>query len=152
MTKTEQAALATLSDETLVEGFITEAKLSDPLFGLPVEKANEHMERFYAYAAAISTRGGLPSLLQLIDSPDIWLAYCTGDRLADLEETRDRALAVLDRIADARIGYVSYRANTARNVVRYGHPSGDPVETEKRLAKIVADERERKAIIAARFK
>ena len=91
-------------------------------------------------------------MLPLIDSPDTWVAFSAADRLADLEETRDRALAVLDRIADACVGYVSYRANTSRNVVRYGHPGGDPVEYAKRLTEIDVEERKRKAIIAERFK
>ena len=129
----EKATLLTLSPEALVEGFITEVKLGDPLFGLPVEEANKHTDRWYAYSQAIAARGALPSLLPLIDSPDTRLAYCTTDRPADLDEPKDRALAALDRIADARVGTVSFMADNARNMVRYGDPGGDPVEIERNL-------------------
>jgi hypothetical protein len=138
MAKKQNLNVKALSPETLIEGFVTEAKLSDPAMRTTVAEMNKHVARFYAYADEIAARGGLPSLLPLLDSPDNWIAYRTADRLADLPETKDRAMAVLDRIADECSGSASASAERARNMIRYGDTLGDPVEVEKRLAEIRA--------------
>jgi hypothetical protein len=138
VTDQENAVLKKLAPEALIEGFVREAKLSDPAMPLSAAEMNVHVSRFYAFADEIATRGGLPALLPLLDSTDNWLAYRVADRLADLEETRDRALATLDRIADECSGGASASAERARNMIRYGDPLGDPVEVEKRLAEIRA--------------
>jgi hypothetical protein len=71
-------------------------------------------------------------------SPDHWLAYYVANYYADHGATKDRAMAVLDRIADGRFRSASSAADTARNMIRYGNPFGDPVEEEKALAEIRA--------------
>lgn len=89
-----------------------------------------------AYAAEIVERGGAQSLVQLLDSPDNWIAYAAAETLVAREDTKDQALTTLDHLADERSGNASFAADTARNMRRYCNPGGDPVEVEKRLAKI----------------
>ncbi len=135
MTKAETAALATMIPEQLIEGFVRESKLyqlSD------VAEANKALERATGFVEEISRRGGLPSLTPLMGNSDHFIAYSAADRLADLPEFRERALAVLDRIAEMNVGFASSRADIARNMVRYGNPDGDPAVVEKRLAAIRA--------------
>ncbi len=138
MTKAEKAALATMTPEQLIEGFVREAKLSYPGAPTSVREMNEHGERSYAYLDEIGSRGGMQSLIPLLDSPDDWIAYRTACRLARHDETKDRAMATLDRIADAE-GIASGEADRARNMIRYGNTLGDPVEVEKELAAIRAE-------------
>ncbi len=137
MTKAEKAALATMTPEQLIEGFVRESKLVQLSH---VRRANIAVDDAEAYANEIRRRGGLPSLAPLLDSPDPFIAYSVARHLARLEEFRERGLAVLDRIADGRLGFASGRARTARNMIRYGNPNGDPVEYEKELAAIRARE------------
>lgn len=138
MNKAEKVALTKMSPEELIEGFVREAKLSYPGAPTSVREMNAHVDNFYAYADEIARRGGLPSLLPLLDSSDDWIAYRTASRLARNEETKDRAMATLDRIADSD-GEGSGQANRARNMIRYNDPLGEPVAVEKRLAAIRAE-------------
>jgi len=135
MTKAETAALATMTPEQLIEGFVRESKLVE-LSDVP--RANIAVDDAAAYADEIRRRGGLPSLAPLLDSPDPFIAYSAARLLARLDDFRERGLAVLDRIAETNIGFPSSRADTARNMIRYGNPDGDPVEVEKELAAIRA--------------
>ena len=137
MTKAETAALKIMTLEQLIEGFVYETKLYE-LSDVP--RANKAADDLAAIAEEITRRGGLPSLAPLMDGPDLFLAYSAARLLARVDKFRDRALAVLDRIVDARVGSASTRARIARNVIRYGDPDGDPVELEKRLAVIRARE------------
>lgn len=138
MTKAQKADLRKLSPEALIEGFVTEAKLSDPETPCSVAESDEHDARWRAYAKEIIARGGSRSLLELLSSPDNWVAQCAGRALMAQEATKEQALAALDRIADECSGIASFSADTARNLARYGDPGGDPVELEKRLAEIRA--------------
>lgn len=135
MTKAETAALSTMTPEQLIEGFVRETKLYQ-LSG--VQRANKAADDLAAIADEISRRGGLPSLAPLMDGPDPFIAYSAARLLARLEDFRERALAVLDRIADGHLGSASTRARIARNVIRYGNPDGDPVEYERELAEVRA--------------
>ncbi len=133
MTKAETAALKTMTPEQLIEGFVREAKLSDPTMPTSVREMNEHGAKSYAYLDEIGSRGGLQSLIPLLDVRDDWIAYRTASRLARHDETKDRAMATLDRLADSE-GVASGEADRARNMIRYGDPLGDPVEVEKERA------------------
>lgn len=135
MTKAERAALATMSPEQLVEGFVREAKLYELS---DVSKANAALENELAYAAEIERRGGMPSLAPLLDSSDPFIAYSVARLLARLENFQKRALGVLDSIVESHVGFASDLADTARNMVRYGNPDGDPIEVENRRAAIRA--------------
>ncbi len=137
MTKAEKEALSTMTPEQLIEGFVREAKLYQ-LSDVP--RANAALENKIAYADEIVRRGGHASLEALMANPDGFIAYSAAAALVKLPEFREAALAVLDRIADGRLGSASTRARIARNVIRYGSPDGDPVEFEKRLAVIRARE------------
>jgi len=137
MTKAEKAALATMTPEQLIEGFVRETKLYQ-LSTVP--RSNEALKNKIAFADEIVRRGGFSSLIELTENADPFIAYSAADQLADLADFRERALVVLDRIADGRLGATSGLADTARNVIRYGNPNGDPVEYEKRLAAIRARE------------
>ena len=123
--------LSQLSPEALIEGFVREAKLSDPSLETSVSEMNEHGDRSHDYASEIGRRGGLPSLLPLLDSDDNWIAYRTATQLARLPETQERALATLDRLAELRTGSTSFLANSSRNMVRYGNPVGAKWKTER---------------------
>lgn len=135
---TQNADLKKLSPEALIEGFVTEAKLSDPETPATVPELDEHDAAWRAYASEIIARGGSKSLAELLNSPDNWVAQCAGRALMVHEATKDQALAALDRIADECSGIASFSADTARNISRYGDPDGDPVEVEKQLAEIRA--------------
>jgi hypothetical protein len=132
-----EAALATMTPEQLIEGFVRETKLWQ--LGT-VRKRNEALKNKIAFADEIVRRGGVSSLIDLMGNSDPFIAYSAADQVADLTEFRERALVVLDRIADGRLGSVSGLAQTARNVIRFGSPNGDPSEYEKRLAAIRARE------------
>jgi hypothetical protein len=137
MTKAEKASLATMTPEQLIEGFARETKLyqfSD------VPLANEALKKKIEFGDEIVRRGGQSSLETLMANPDPFIAYSAADQLADMPQFREAALAVLDRIADACVGSASFRADIARNVIRYGDFRGDPIEHEKRLAVIRARE------------
>ncbi len=141
MTKAETAALATMTPEQLIEGFVRESKLVEiSINGGRGAEATKHVDAVEAYGDEIRDRGGLPVLAPLMDGADPFLAYSAARRLARLDEFRERALAVLDHIAKMNVGTASFRSDTARNVIRYGNPNGDPVEYEKRLAAIRARE------------
>jgi len=137
MTKVEKEALSTMTPEQLIEGFVREAKLYQ-LSDVP--RANAALDNQIAYEGEIKRRGGLSSLVQLMENADAFIAYSAAGALVTIPEFREAALAVLDRIADGRLGSASTRARIARNVIRYGSPDGDPVEFEKRLAVIRARE------------
>jgi hypothetical protein len=137
MTKAETAALPTMTPEQLIEGFVRETKLYQ-LSDVP--KANAALENKIAFADEIIRRGGHASLEALMANPDPFIAYSAAAALVKLDAFRERALDVLDRIAEARVGSASTRARIARNVIRFGDPDGDPVELEKRLAVIRARE------------
>jgi len=140
MTKAETAALATMTPEQLIEGFVHETKLYQ-LSDVP--KANKALEKKIAFGNEIARRGGHSSLETLMANPDPFVAYSAAAALVKITEFRERALTVLDRIADACIGTASTRARIARNVIRYGDYRGDPVQYEKELAESVARSRER---------
>ena len=131
MTKAETAALPTMTPEQLIESFVRETKLYQ-LSDVP--KANAALKNKVAFADETIRRGGHASLEALMANPDPFIAYSPADQLADISEFRQRALDVLDRIADACVGSASFRADIAQNVIRYGSPDGDPIEFEKRLA------------------
>ena len=76
------------------------------------------------------------SLETLMENPDPFIAYSAAAALVKIPQFREAALAVLDRIADGRLGSASTRADIARNMIRYGNPDGDRVEVEKELAAI----------------
>ncbi len=134
MTKAETAALKTMTPEQLIEGFVREAKLEGMGTSIgTVREMNEHGAKSYAYLDEIGSRGGLQSLIPLLDLRDDWIAYRTASRLARHDETKDRAMATLDRLADSE-GVASGEADRARNMIRYGDPLGDPVEVEKERA------------------
>ena len=138
MAKTQKADLKNLSAEVLIEGFVFEAKLSDPETPGTVAELDEHGATWRAYASEIIARGGSKSLAELLDCADNWVAQCAGRALMVHEATKDQALAALDRIADECSGSASSSARIAKNMLRYGDPLGDPVEVEKRLAEIRA--------------
>jgi len=69
---------------------------------------------------------------------DQFIAYSAAAALVKIAEFREPALAVLDQIADACIGAASFRADIARNVIRYGDYRGDPIQYEKELAEVRA--------------
>ena len=142
MTKAETAALSTMTSEQLIEGFVRETKLYQ-LSDVP--RANKAADDLASIAEEIKRRGGLPSLAPLMDGHDPFIAYSAARLLARTEEFKERALDVLDRIADANIGSASFRADIARNVIRYGDYRGDPVQYEKELAESVARANERAA-------
>jgi hypothetical protein len=134
MTEAEAAAIATMTPEELISGFVRESKLIE--LGRNAGAKNRAVDAADAYADEIARRGGLPSLAPLMDGADSFIAYAAADRLGDVPEFRERALVVLDRIVEARLGFTSGRADTARNMIRYGNPNGDPVEYERRLVEI----------------
>ena len=137
MTKAETAALRTMTPEELIDGFVRETKLYE-LSDVPA--ANAALEKKIAFGEEIVRRSGQPSLETLMANADPFIAYSAAAVLVRLPDYRDRALAVLDQIADAKVGSASTRSRIARNVIRYGDPDGDPVELEKRLAVIRARE------------
>ena len=137
MTKAEKVSLATMTPEQLIEGFVRETKLYQ-LSDVP--RANAALENKIAYADEIVRRGGHASLETLMENPDPFIAYSAAAALVRIPQFREAALAVLDRIADGRLGFASDCGDTARNMIRYGNPNGDPVEYEKRLAAIRARE------------
>jgi hypothetical protein len=137
MTKGETASLRAMTPEQLIEGFIRETKLYE-LSDVPA--ANAALERKIALGEEIVRRGGQASLETLTANADPFIAYSAAAVLVKLADFRDRALAVLDRIADAKVGSASTRTRIARNVIKYGDPDGDPIELEKRLAVIRARE------------
>ena len=126
MTRSEKADLQKLSPEELLGGFVREAKLNDPAMSTTVREMNDHGAASRAYAEAIVSRGGLASLLPLIDLHDDWVAYSAAAQLVRHDETKDRALRALDRIADACSGSASGFADRARNMIRFGDPFGPP--------------------------
>jgi hypothetical protein len=138
MPKHTKVDLKQLSPEALIERFVTEAKLSDPDTPATVAELDQHGAQWRAFAAEIVIRGGAHTLIQLLDVSDNWVAQCAARALMVHAETKDRAMAALDRIADECSGSASSSANIARNMIRYGDPLGDPIEVEKRLAEIRA--------------
>lgn len=120
----EEPDLETLSPEDVLGGFVLEAKLSDPALPFDAAETDDHALRSAAYASNMIARGGLHSLAELTDGDDPWVAYCAAVELGDYAETRERALATLDRIAAAGAGGASASADTARNMLRHGHPLG----------------------------
>jgi hypothetical protein len=151
MPKSDKLDLKTLSPEALLEGFVTEAKLEELGTSIgTVERMNEHGARSRAYAAEIVARGGSESLIALFKSPDDWIAYSAAVALVIHDETKDIALATLDRIADECSGGASFSADIGRNMIRYGDPLGDPVAVEKELAEIRARDEKRLGEIRGR--
>ena len=105
MSKAGTAALNAMTPEQLIEGFVHETKLYE-LSDVP--QANKAADSLAAIAKEIARRGGLPSLAPMMDGPDLFLAYSAARLLARVDEFRDRALAVLDGIADACVGPASF--------------------------------------------
>ena len=117
--KVEKGALKSASPQELIEGFVREWKIFE---FADVDAANRQYPVAVAYDEEIARRGGLRSLAPLMDHDDPFIAYNAARLLMALDDLRDRALATLDRIADARVGFASSQADTARHIARYGEP------------------------------
>ena len=124
-----------MTPEQLIEGFVHETKL----YQLSSRrKSDAALDKKIALGEEIVRRGGCSSLMELMENSDPYIADSAGAALVKVPEFQERALVVLDRIADGQLGSASGLADSARNFIRYGNPDGEPVEVEKELAAIRA--------------
>lgn len=139
--QTKKAALKAVPTAELIERFVCEAALTDPNGAATYEEREKHVKNVEAYADELGRRDDLAAFTPLLDSGDDWIAYAAAHQLIQFEAAEDCALETLDRIADAQSGGVtSGFANRARNMVRFGHPSGafkPPTEVERAFLRVV---------------